>query len=344
MRRRIRTLLSPSMALLLIAGNTLADELIMQDGSRLFGEVIKRENGTLDFKTSYAGVIKVKWAEVSELHADKPMQLMLDDESTRTAQHIKTSEEGIYLDDDIEPDLAEPSLAQSELAFINPDPWRTGEGYKLSGQVNFALEKERGNTDSDEIDIDGDLIWRFRDDRFKMFGELERDRNNNKKTKDKWKLNNAYDHFLDKKWYAGAFLGLEHDRFADLNLRTIVGPKVGYQWFESRDMNLSVEAGPMYVDEDFDKAEDDDYLALGWGINFDKYLFKEFMQFYHRQNGFWSMDDTSNLVWNTWTGLRFPLAWGFVASTEMQVEYDSGAPSDVDEVDTTYTLKLGYAW
>jgi putative salt-induced outer membrane protein YdiY len=344
MERGIRTLLTLSMALLLITGNALADELIMNDGSRLFGEVVKRENGTLEFKTTYAGVIKVQWTEVSELHADEPMQLMLDDESTLTAQQIKNTEDGIFLDDDIEPDLSEPSLAQSELAFINPDPWRTGEGYKLSGHVNFALEKERGNTDQDEIDIDGDVTWRYRHDRFRMFGELERDRNNSKKTKDKWKQRNSYDHLFTKKWFAGAFLGFEHDRFADLNLRTIVGPKVGYQWFEGRDMNLSTELGPMYVDEDFDKDEDDDYPALGWMIDFDKYLFKEFLQFYHLQTGIWNLDDTSNVVWDTWTGLRFPLAWGLVTSTEMQVEYDSGAAENKDDVDTTYTLKIGYQW
>ena len=344
MERTVRTLCSLSMALLLITGNALADELIMNDGSRLFGEVVKRENGTLEFKTTYAGVIKVQWAEVSELHADEPMQLMLDDESTLTAQQIKNTEDGIYLDDDIEPDLSEPSLAQSELAFINPDPWRTGEGYRLSGHVNFALEKERGNTDKDEIDIDGDVTWRYRHDRFRMFGELERDRNNSKKTKDKWKQRNSYDHLFTNHWFAGAFLGFEHDRFADLNLRTIVGPKVGYQWFEGRDMNLSTEIGPMYVDEDFDKDEDDDYPGLGWMIDFDKYLFKEFMQFYHLQTGVWNLDDTSNVVWDTWTGLRFPLAWGFVTSTEMQVEYDSGAAENKDDVDTTYTLKIGYQW
>jgi putative salt-induced outer membrane protein YdiY len=344
MERAACALLTLSMALLLITGNSLADELIMNDGSRLFGEVVKRENGTLEFKTTYAGVIKVQWAEVSELHTDEPMQLMLDDESTLTAQQIRNTEDGIYLDDEIEPDLSEPSLAQSELAFINPDPWRTGEGYKLSGHINFALEKERGNTDKDEIDIDGDLTWRYRHDRFRMYGELERDRNNSQKTKDKWKQRNSYDHFFTKQWYAGAFLGFEHDKFADLNLRTIIGPKVGYQWFEGRDMNLSTEIGPMYVDEDFDKDEDDDYPALGWAIDFDKFLFKEFMQFYHRQTGLWNLDDTSNLVWDTWTGLRFPLAWGFVTSTEMQVEYDSGAAKDKDDVDTTYTLKIGYQW
>ena len=153
---------------------------------------------------------------------------MLKNESTLTAQHIKNTEAGILLDDNIEADQSTETLAQSELEYINPDPWRTGDGFKLDGHINFALSKERGNTDKDEIDADGDLTWRFLDDRFRMFGEFERDRNDNKKTKDKWTLANSYDHFLTRKWYAGAFLGFEHDQFADLYLRIVVGPKVGY--------------------------------------------------------------------------------------------------------------------
>ncbi|HED19039.1 MAG TPA: DUF481 domain-containing protein [Gammaproteobacteria bacterium] len=322
----------------------LADELLMRDGSRLFGKVVKREGGTLEFKTSYAGVIKVKWDEISELNADEPMKLMLKDESTVTARRIKNTETGILLDDNIEADLSTESLARSELEFINPAPWRTGEGYKLEGHVNFAFQKERGNTDKDEIDADIDLTWRFRHDRIQTFGELERDRTNNKKTKDKWKLRNNYDRFFAGKWYGGALLAFEQDQFADLKLRTTIGPKMGYQWFESRELNLSTEAGPMYVDEKFNTDPDDDYVSLGWGINFDKYLFDEFVQFYHRQTGLWNLEDTGNLVWDTWTGLRFPLVLGIVTSTEMKVEYNSGAAKGADDLDTTYTLKLGYAW
>jgi len=328
----------------LTAEQALADELLLNDGSRLLGTVVKREGGTLEFSTSYAGVIKVKWDEISELHTDKPMKLMLKDESTLTAQRIKNTEAGILLDDNIEADQSTQTLAQSELEFINPDPWRTGDGYKMSGHVNFALSKERGNTDKDEIDADADLTWRLRSDRFKMFGELERDRNDNKQTKDKWKLSNNYDHFFSKKWYGGAILGFEHDQFADLNLRTVVGPKTGYQWFESKEMNLSTEIGPMYTNEDFDTDSDDDYVALGWGVDFDRYVFGDFMQFYHRQTGLWNLEDTGDLVWNTWTGIRFPMILGIVATTEMKVEYNSGAADDADDIDTTYTLKLGYAW
>ncbi|VAW82147.1 hypothetical protein MNBD_GAMMA13-814 [hydrothermal vent metagenome] len=321
-----------------------ADELLMRDGSRLFGKVLKRENGTLEFKTSYAGIIKVNWGEISELRTDEPMKLMLRDESTLTAQRIKNTETGILLDDNIEADQSTQSLAQAELEYINPPPWRTGEGYKLDGRINFALSKERGNTDKDEIDTDASLTWRLRDNRFKMFGEFERDRTNNKKTKDKWKLNNSYDRFLTRKWYGGAFLSLEHDQFADLKLRTVVGPKTGYQWFEGKKMNLATEIGPMYTDEDFETDADNSYASLGWGINFDRFVFGNFMQFYHRQTGLWNLENTADLVWNTWTGFRFPMILGVVASTEMRIAYNSGAANNADEIDTAYTLKLGYAW
>ncbi len=58
-------------AMVLVVAPLSADELLMKDGSRLLGKVVKQEDGTLDFETSYAGTIKVKWDEVSELHAER---------------------------------------------------------------------------------------------------------------------------------------------------------------------------------------------------------------------------------------------------------------------------------
>jgi len=321
-----------------------ADELLMRDGSHLLGKLIKLEGAKLEFETSYAGVIRVKWKKVSELHTDEPMKLMLKDGNAFTVQHIRNGEAGILLDDNNELDLFRQLLTQSELEFINPEPWRTGDGYKLDGHINFAIERERGNTDKDELDVDMDLTWRSRHYRFKTFGEFERDRNNNKKIKDKWKLNNDFDHFISRKRYIGVALDFEQDQFADLALRAIVGPKTGYQWFESTDLNLSTEIGPMYVRENFETEPDDNFIALGLGVNFDKYVFDEFMQFYHRQNGLWSLENSDDIVWNSWTGLRFPLVYGAIISTEIRIEYDTRAVEDADELDTKYTLKLGYTW
>jgi putative salt-induced outer membrane protein YdiY len=339
--RQLAQAVLPALAFSLLAQAAGADELIMRDGSRLLGEVIKRENDTLHFKTSYAGVIQVDWKAIATITAEKPMELLLTDDTVVTGTRITNNVDDLI----VETSGAAPvTLDQDAVVLLNPEPWRKGEGYKLSGRVNVALERQRGNTDTDEADVDGDLTWRRKNDRFLASGELERDKTDNELTTEKWKLEGAYNYFVTKKWYWGGSGRLEHDKFADLDLRTSVGPLVGYQWFESRKMNLSTSTGINYVNEDFINGNDDDYVALPWTINFDRYVFGEFMQFYHKQTGLWNIEATSNVVWDTWTGLRFPLILGLVASTEMKVNYDSAAAEDADEVDTTYSLKLGYQW
>ena len=57
----------------LVSMHTLfADELLLRDGSRVHGEVVKKEGGTLEFKTSHSGVMNVNWSEVDELITEKP--------------------------------------------------------------------------------------------------------------------------------------------------------------------------------------------------------------------------------------------------------------------------------
>lgn len=339
-----KTLLFLCFCLSLIAAPASADELIMRDGSRLLGTVVKRTDGTLEFKTEYAGTIKVKWAEIAEVVSDKPMEFLLTDDSTVKVTRVTNNVDDMIVEGESASGLPPQTLGQDVVANINPEPWHKGEGRKFTGVVNFAFERERGNTDQDEIDWDTSVTLRGKNDRFRGFGEYEKDVNDNSTTKKKWKLEGSYNYFFTRRWYTGAFMRLEHDKFADLDLRTSVGPLIGYQWFESDDLNLSTTTGLSYVDEDFINQDDDSYVALPWGIDFDMMLFKTNIQAYHKQIGFWNLESTSDVVWDTWTGLRFPIMYGLVASTELKVEYDSGAADDADDLDTTYTVKLGYKW
>jgi putative salt-induced outer membrane protein YdiY len=347
MRNRILWLALYTLAALLFSQNAATDELLLSDGSRILGTVVRKEGNTLDFKTAFAGTIKVKWDQVSELRTDKPAQVLLSNDEVISARAFSNSADSTTVDAGT--DAPPRTYTPSEVALINPEPWRLGRGFKFSGRTNFALEAQRGNTDKDEIDIDGNLLWRRKQDRFTLIGELEHDKNNGTTTADNWKLSGKYDYFVTRKRYYGALVFAEADDFADLELRVGGGPGIGYQFFENRELNLSVEAGLIRVFEDFKTQDNDRYWAAGWMINFDKYVLPDLLQsyhlqLYHRQTGLWNLYDTSDVIWNTWTGLRFPLILGLVASTEIQVEYDTGAAPDADEVDTTYTLKLGYQW
>jgi putative salt-induced outer membrane protein YdiY len=326
----------------MLAGfSVMADELIMKDGSRLMGKVLKEDGGVVDFETSYAGVIKVKWSEINELIADEPITILLKNKETREATNARNTDAGVVLADE---SGATETLSPGEIAYVNPEPWRVGKGMKWSGNINVVLNYERGNSDKDEYAGDMAMKFRWRDDRIKFTGDIDREKSNDVLTDDDWRINGRYDHFVTEKFFYGANLGMEHDRPADLQRRTIVGPLIGYEFYESTAMNLDVAGGPQYVNEEFYVDDNRDYLALGWAVDFDRFLIPERMQFYHRHRGLLEPGDTDNFVWDAWTGFRFPIYAGMVATTEVLVEYDGGANEGVDKTDTTYNVKLGYQW
>ncbi len=331
-----------TLSLFLLVHDALADELILRDGSRLFGTVIKKEGNRLEFETSFAGTLAVQWDQVSELKTDRPVQALLSTDEVISTEAISNSGETTTLHTG--PDGSPRSFARDQVPYLNPEPWRLGQGFRFSGRASFALKSDRGNTDKDEIDMDADLELRRKRDRFTVFGELEHDTNNNQVSKDKWKLRNTYNYFTTERHYYVATLSMEADDLAELTLRAALGPGLGYQFFESEAMNLKTELGVLRVHEDFKTQQDNNYWAAGWLIDFDRYVLADLVQFYHRQTGLWNLYDTSSVVWDTWTGLRFPLYLGLVASTEVKVEYDSGAAKGADEIDTTYRIKLGYQW
>ena len=329
-------------------GPVSADELRLRDGSSLIGTIIMKDDGVLEFKTSFAGTIKVKWTEIKEIRADKPFKVMLGNDEILMVTAIRNTEDVVTLETGTQNEPAPVELAQADVALIKPEPWRLGDGYKFSGRANLAVERERGNTDTNELDIDFDITYRRQMDRFVAYGELERDRDNerdkDRMTADNWMLTGRYHHFMTKKWFIGGGVSLDADYKADRELRAVAGPLVGYQFVESRPMNFRTELGIVGVHEEFKNQRDVDYMAGAWDVNFDKYLLDEFMQFYHHQTGILSFEDATDLIWNTWTGFRFPLIYGFVASTELQTEYDGDTAKDADNLDTTYRLKLGYEW
>lgn len=114
----------------LLAGfAAMADELIMKDGSRLMGKLVKQDDGVVDFETSYAGVIKIKWSEINELIADEPITVLLKNKEIREATNAKNTDAGVVLADD---SGATETLSPEEIDYVNPEPWRVGKGDRKS--------------------------------------------------------------------------------------------------------------------------------------------------------------------------------------------------------------------
>ena len=57
-----------------------------------------------------------------------------------------------------------------------------------------------------------------------------------------------------------------------------------------------------------------------------------------------NFDETDALLLNTTIGIKFELYRGLQAGVEARYEYDGGVGDDVEELDETYNMFLGYKW
>ncbi len=163
-------------------------------------------------------------------------------------------------------------------------------------------------------------------------------------TKNKWNIRGNYDYFFNKNAYVTALAAFERDELADINLRSSVGPLFGYQFYESRPLNLLTEAGLLWVDEDYIGAEDDRFWKPAWRVHFDKYIFEGNLQFYHEHFGAVRANDIDNWLINSRTGFRVPITRGMLVSVEYKLDYDNSPINDNDSTESTVRLKLGYKW
>lgn len=328
--------------LLVIANICVADELLMKNGSRLVGTLVSASEKGVIFDTPYAGELTIERGTIKTIITEEKVTLLMEDGAIFRDKLIVAEGESLTV---LGEDHLPIQFAAADINQLNPEPWRLGDGYKWYGKIDTTLESERGNSDTDELDVGLESIWRSLEDRYTIRGSWEVDETNGDKNKNNWKLRTKYDRFSveDPDNYYGIQAALEHDEFADLDLRTIVGPYIGRQFFTTKLLTMHGELGVVYVDEQFDEAEDHDYWGSSWELRLSSDIIPK-TELYLHSDGLVDYGDVDSVVANTTFGIGFPLLYGLRAAAEVLYEYDGGAVEDVDDLDQTYKFKLGYTW
>ena len=144
----------------LVIEQSAGDEVIMSNGDRLTGRIARTDQGSLRLETGYAGTLTIDWSKVQNVRFDEPRKVLLDDESTGRVNEFSRNADQVTVKKHASSKSI--SVAPSRVRVIEPEPWETDEGAKLSGRVNLALKSQEGNTDKNEIDFDYMLDCRRR--------------------------------------------------------------------------------------------------------------------------------------------------------------------------------------
>ena len=317
------------------------DEIVLKSGSTIVGTVTGSRDGVVTIETDFAGPLDISLDKIASAKTSGPVVIQLADETVLPEQPLVIQDEQLVIATQTSP--AE-TYALEEVLLVNPEPWELGQGYRWRGVASVAASAQRGNTDTDELDYSLESIWRSKRDRYTLRYNGENDKTNGETTVEQWYAQGKYDYFFDGPVYGGMQGSAEHDKFTDLDLRWLIGPYIGRQFYDAPVFTLSAEVGASYVDEDFIEAEDKEYAAGNWAVNASSNYLGGDSRLYLDHRGIVSMEDASDYILNTIFGLAFPLLWDFEAAAEVQLDYDNGAVEGVDELDQTYRFRVGYTW
>jgi len=316
-----------------------ADEVVVDTGDRLAGTVVKMVEKTLTLKTAYSEPVKIKKKQVTAISTDSPVSVHLMSGEMLKGRLV-TDERGRLL---VQPGVGREAVVVfwKTIKSINPPP------SKWSGNLTIGGNRQSGNTDRFSSSVGAEGTRKTEKDRINLRFLI-----NSAEEDDTLTARNRYgalkyDYFVSRKTFA--YLGIEmlSDDFKDLNLRTVVGPGVGYQFWDLPAVSLLLEFGITYFAEDYDLVPDADdqwisgRASIGLTVKLTSFLaFDEKIIYYH------NLEDSSDYQVRNEASLNSVLGSNWSLKLRNIFERNSMPPatSAAEKNDSQWIMALQYTF
>ena len=329
------------------------------DQTVVYGEITDIHDGELYVTTELMGDVTIALSSILYLESDQDIELLTTEQEKLALPSFMVVDGEVVLAD-------ADNLTLDQLDVANPEDWEQGRGYHITGRVTSSIEYNRGNTETDNLNLDAETILESLRDRITLRADyeessalvlnkdddgnaiLDADGNEAKisqDTADNWRVEGKYDYFLsDPRNYLGLNVGLHADQFANVDRRTYASAYVGRKILTQDTLTFDAELGLLYVDTDFAVSEDDSYTGVNINLNGEAQLFDSRVTLYFRQANIVNLQSTEKSIYRTKVGLRFPLFLGLEGAAEATADYDGGAADGKEKLDKTLKFRIGYTW
>ena len=329
------------------------------DQTVVYGEITDIHDGELYVTTELMGDVTIALSSILYLESDRDIELLTTEQEKLALPSFMVVDGEVVLDD-------ADNLTLDQLDVANPEEWEQGRGYLITGRVTSSIEYNRGNTETDNLNLDAETILESLRDRITLRADyeessalvlnkdddgnaiLDADGNEAKisqDTADNWRVEGKYDYFLsDPRNYLGFNVGLHADQFANVDRRTYASAYVGRKILTRDTLTFDAELGLLYVDTDFAVSEDDSYTVVNINLTGESQLFDSRVTLYFRQANIVNLQSTEKSIFRTKVGLRGPRFLGLEGAAEATADYDGGAADGKEKLDKTLKFRIGYTW
>ncbi len=266
------------LVVVLIAGAIRADQIVMKNGDRLTGSIIKQDGKTITVKSDLFGVVTAPWDQVSSIESQQPLNVVLKDGRT-VAGTLSTAEGQIA----IATPTARTAVAPAEVTAIrNPDEQRAyerllhpGLGQLWAGTATVGLAGANGNAKTLTFTSSLDAARITNTDKASIHFNLIRAsafvNGVTSTTAEAVRGGVAYDHNVSSRLFVNTFNDYEYDKFQNLDLRFVIGGGFGFHAVKGEHAALDFLGGIDYNHASFSTPLTRSNAEAFWG---DEYVLK----------------------------------------------------------------------
>ena len=245
-------------AAFLLAGTIHADQILLKDGDRITGAIVKKDGDKLTVESKSFGVVTVKWNDIESIRAEKPLTVVLEGDRTEKTT-IRTEDGKLRLGDSEPPTVVAPS---GVLALRNEVEQRNYEKllrpgildlWTVTGSLNIAGAS--GNAGTSTLTLPVNFVRSSRTSRTTAYFNAIRSTalvegvrsQTARAVRGGW----TFSRNVTTRAFLSAFNDWEYDKFQSLDLRTVAGGGAGYQVWKRDAGTLGLVAGVAWNREAF---------------------------------------------------------------------------------------------
>lgn len=259
-----------------------ADKVIMINGDRLTGKIVKKDGDSITIQTESAGAIKIKWSSVAEVIAEETLSLTLDNGNVVQGK-IATEENKLLIKNNdeelivIEKKALKAVRTPQEQEKFEVEQKRLREK-KLtdfwSGTMDVGFSMTAGNSDTRTFTAGFRGVRETPNNKFTAYANALQVKNMSTGTRritaqTIW-TGVRHDVDINRKWFGFGSGDFEYNKPQKLDLRAVIGGGAGYHAIRKDRVNLDLTGGITHNYENFSNgiARHSAELLLGEELKF----------------------------------------------------------------------------
>jgi putative salt-induced outer membrane protein YdiY len=253
----------------------LADQVVLKNGDRVTGSIVKKDGKNLTIKTDHFGVVTTAWEQVESITADKPVNIVLPDgkalEGTLATRGGKVEVAGKETKLSVPPgDITTLRNADEQRAYERLLQPGWGQLWAGTASVGFAGTSGNARTLTFTTGVNAARVTNT-DKTSLYFNAIKASALVNGRSADTAQAVRggiAYDHNLARRLFMNVFNDYEYDRFQNLDLRFALGGGLGFHALKSERSRLDLLGGADFNHSSFSTPLTRNSAELFWGDDY----------------------------------------------------------------------------